>query len=493
MIQYYKKTIPVPWVILGALAFLSGCTFQTYSQKPLDPAETAARLQARDPSAPAFQQYLLANGYPQEQLPIQQWGLPELTLSAFFFHPQLEVARAQWRAMQAAEITAARRPNPGISGLVERHSEHDGISPWLFGLSLDIPLQNTDKRQADIDRAAHLSEASRIEIGQAAWQVRSRLSESWINYHQALQQVKILQDELELRQQINDMLQTRLDAGMLSSVELGSAALLLQRAQQQLLAAQGQIPELRVALANSAGLPPQAFRQLSLASDLDNPSNSENQPGETLLLEASEIDDLQETALLNRLDIRAALARYAAAEAKVRREIAGQYPDIVLSPGYSYDQGDRIWSLGFSTLLALLDKNEGPIAEALSLRDVEAAQFEALQASVIAELEQARAGYLAAVEEWKKARQFLDAQQSHTSQLEQQFEAGYSDRLELTTARLSASLARQSLISAEFKVRRAITRLENLAQRPLQNPIGVPGNINQSSPADELPGAANES
>lgn len=488
MIQYYKKTIPVPWVILGALAFLSSCTFQTYSPKPLDPAETAAQLQARDPSTAAFQQYLLSNGYTQEQLPIQQWGLPELTLSAFFFHPQLEVARAQWRVMQAAELTAAKRPNPGISGLVERHSEHDGISPWLFGLSLDIPLQNTDKRQASIDRAAHLSKAARIEIGQAAWQMRRQLSESWISYHEALQQVKILQDELELRQQINDMLQTRLDAGMLSSVELGSAALLLQRAQQQLLAAQGQIPELRVALANNAGLSPQAFRQLSLASDPDNSSSN------ALLLEVSEIEGLQETALLNRLDIRAALARYAAAEAKVRREIAGQYPDIVLSPGYSYDQGDRIWSLGFSTLLALLDKNEGPIAEARSLREVEAAQFEALQASVIAELEQAKAGYLAAVEEWEKARQFLDAQQNHTSQLEQQFEAGYSDRLELTTARLSASLARQSTVSAEFKVRRAINRLENLAQRPLQNSIDVPDNIDQSFPAEDAsPGAANES
>ena len=493
MIQYYKKTVPVPWVILGALAFLSSCTFQTYSPKPLDPAQAAARLQARDPSAPAFQQYLLSNGYTQEQLPIRQWGLPELTLSAFFFHPQLDVARAQWRAMQAAEITAAKRPNPGISGLVERHSEHDGISPWLFGLSLDIPLQNTDKRQASIDRAAYLSEAARIEIGQAAWQMRRKLSESWISYHEAQQQVKVLQDELELRQQINDMLQNRLDAGMLSSVEMGSATLLLQRAQQQLLAAQGQIPELRVALANNAGLSLQAVRQLPLTSDLDNPAEPDSSSSGIPLLETSEIEGLQETALLNRLDIRAALARYASAEAKFRREIANQYPDIVLSPGYSYDQGDRIWSLGFSTLLALLDKNEGPIAEARSLREAEAAQFQALQAGIIAELEQAKAAYLAAVEEWEKARQFLETQQNHTHQLEQQFEAGHSDRLELTTVRLSASLARQGLVSAEFKVRRAINRLENLAQRPLRNPIDVPDNIDQSLPADELPGAANES
>lgn len=488
MIQYYKKISPNPWLILGALVLLSSCTFQTYSPKPLDPAATAAKLQKRNPSAPAFQEYLKSQGYAPEQLPIQQWGLPELTLSAFFFHPQLDVARAQWRAMQSAEITAARRPNPGISGLVERHSEHDGISPWLFGLSLDVPLLNADKYQAGIERAAYISEAARIEIGQAAWQVRKMLSESWVDYHEALQQADILRDELDLRQQITDMLKTRLEVGMLSNVDLGNATLLLQKAQQQLLAAEGRIPELHVILANNAGLSANALRQLELASEPADLSDH------NLLLETSEIDELQATALLNRLDIRTALARYEAAEAKVRREIAAQYPDIVLSPGYSYDQGDRIWSLGFSTLLALLDRNEGPIAEAHSLREVEAAQFEVLQANVIAELEQARAGYLAAVEEWKKARQLLESQQAQTGQIQQQFEAGYSDRLELTTSKLAALLARQSLLSAEFKVRRAINRLENTAQRPLQNRIAVPDNINQPSPSEgESPGASNES
>ena len=53
---------------------------------------------------------------------------------------------------------------------------------------------------------------------------------------------------------------------------------------------------------------------------------------------------LQTTALLNRLDIRIALEKYAAAESKLKLELAKQYPDLVISPGYAFEFGDNIWS-----------------------------------------------------------------------------------------------------------------------------------------------------
>jgi cobalt-zinc-cadmium efflux system outer membrane protein len=445
-----------PVLVLGLVCLLTGCAFQSYNPKPLEAAKTAGRLKARDPASAEFQQYLAMQGYSASP---QQWGLEELTFSAFYFHPQLEVARAQWKAAQAAEITVGKRPNPGISGLIERHSEDDGVSPWLFGISIDIRIETANKRQARIDQAAHLSEAARIEIGQMAWTIKRRLAESWISYNESLHQVKILEDELALRQEILDILKARLDAGMVSSIELGNASLLLQKTQQTLLAERGRIPELRTILAANAGLPSQALNQLSLKSPVTQATGNPETP---------DLPSLQDAALLNRLDIRAALSRYAAAEARLRLEIARQYPDVVLSPGYSYDQGDRIWSLGFSTLLALLDKNEGLIAEATSLREVEGAQFLALQANVIAELEQAHARYTAAIDEQEKARGFLVSQQEQETQIARQFDNGYADRLEFTTARLTTILAQQALLAADYKVERATEMLEDAIQRPLE-------------------------
>lgn len=471
---------------LAAALFISGllssCAFQSYSPQPIDPALSATRYQTRDPASAEFRAYLIAQGYPANQLPLKQWGLRELTLSALFFHPQLDVARARWRAAQAGEITAGQRPNPGISGDIQNHSKTDGgISPWTYGLAIDIPVETAGKRVARIDRAANLSEAARIEIGQTAWQVRSRLLNSLIEYNASLQQAHTLQQELALRSEIVAMLEARFSAGLISSVEMANARLQLQKIQQSLQAEMGRSPQLRATLANNAGLSLQTFNQLNLES-----ADAESiiaRPHNTWLAR-DKSDDMQQAALLNRLDIRAALARYAAAEAKLRLEIARQYPDLVLSPGYSYDQGDRIWSLGLSALLNLLNQNQGLIAEARSLREVEAAQFEALQAQVIGDLEQSKARYFAALDELDKTRQLLSAQLARTHQIEHRFDTGYADRLELRTTQLENLLATQNLLSVEYKIQRAASALEDTLQRPLEDDasaqFSVPSDIEKA-------------
>lgn len=462
---------------LSAVSLLASCGFQTYQSRPIEPTATAQRYLAHTPDSIEFQQYLAATDYPQNQLPIQQWGLRELTLSALFFHPQLNVARAQWRAATAGEITAAQRLLPGISGNLENHSDHaGGISPWTYGLGIDIPIETAGKRQARIDRAINLSEAARIDIAQNAWDVRSRLALSLIEYRYASEQLQILRREVALRQQIVDMLDKRLQAGMVSTVETSNFRLLLQRAQQSMLAEEGRIPELRAAVASNSGLPLTTFNQLPL---LEMPLLTlVEAPGALPQPEAA--NDMQQAAMLNRLDLRAALARYAAAEARLKLEIARQYPDVLLSPGYSYDQGDRIWSLGFSTLLTFLHGNRGLIAEATSLREVEAAQFEALQAQVIGDISQVQQRYWGALNELRQARLLQQSQQARTLQNERQFEAGFTDRLEYTTTRLESLLAEQNVLNVAYKVQKASASLEDLMQRPLQDLGSMPTDLDQA-------------
>jgi outer membrane protein TolC len=214
---------------------------------------------------------------------------------------------------------------------------------------------------------------------------------------------------------------------------------------------------LRAAIAVAAGLPAQALDKVELAS-----SSVETLPSASLPSE-----EIQRAALLNRLDIRSALSHYASTEARLQLEIAKQYPDITLAPGYSFDQGDNRWSLGLSLILALLNKNEGPIAEARVQREAEASQFYALQTRVIGEQEQALARYRAALEETAKAKRLLAAQQQRIAQTERQFEAGYTDRLELTTTRLELLSAQQGVLAASIKAQRAQAALEDAIQRPL--------------------------
>lgn len=451
-------------------ALLAGCGFQTYSPKPISPEQSARNYRLHDPNGEDFHAYLIAQGYPADQLPIKQWGARELTLCALFFHPELDVARAQWQAAKAEEITAGQRRDFGLSGQLEHHSRTDGgISPWTYGLTIDIPIETANKGQAKADRTKSLSEAARIAIAQTAWQVRSRLLGSLNDYYASIRQTQILQQELNLRNEIVAILEARLNAGFISNVEASNARLQRQKTQQLLDAENGRLPELRAAVANNAGLSVESFKQLSLSS----PDNVSQFP-------RFSSDETQEAALLNRLDIRAALARYAAAEAKLRLEIARQYPDIDISPGYSYDQGDHIWSLGISSLLTLLNKNAGLIAEAQALREVEAAQFEVLQAKVIGDMEQTRARYFATLDELDKARQLQIAQQASLKETEKQFDIGFADRLELTSAKLENLAAAQAVLNAESRLQHAISALEDVMQRPLDGSFSIPGNIEQA-------------
>lgn len=443
-------------VALIAVA-LSACAMQAYEAKPIFPEQSAARFETRSLNSEELRTYMVAQGYPEHKIPIVIWGLAELTLAAFHFHPQLELARAQWQVTQAAKITADQKPNPGISSSLEHHTKTNGsVSPWTLGFAFDIPIATGEKRFARIERATNLSESTRIDIGQVAWQIRSRLRNQWSDYQSTLQQIDLMRREVVLREQIAQMLQERLNAGLVSDIDLNNVRLQAQKALQTLNAEQGKLPGLRAALAEAVGLPVHVLESVQL---------------DTIPPALIPLTDkmVQRSALLNRLDLHAALARYAAAEAKLRLEIAKQQPDITLSPGYSFDQGDIKWTFGLSMILALLNKNEGPIAEANAQRELELRQFEALQIRVIGQADQARAQYQAALDEIDKAEKLFAAQQQRSVQTERQFEAGYADRLEQTGVHLELLSAEQGLLEARIRAQRALGMLEDAIQQPMDN------------------------
>ncbi len=69
---------------------------------------------------------------------------------------------------------------------------------------------------------------------------------------------------------------------------------------------------------------------------------------------------IQREAVLSRLDIRRSLAQYAAAEAAVHSEIAKQYPNFNIGPGYTYEERNSFFTVGFSISLPVFNRNRGP-------------------------------------------------------------------------------------------------------------------------------------
>ena len=162
------------------------------------------------------------------------------------------------------------------------------------------------------------------------------------------------------------------------------------------------------------------------------------------------------------------MADYAASESALKIEIAKQYPDIHLNTGYEYDQGLQKWGLlGFGVELPLLNRNEGPIAQAEARRKQAAARFEALQAKVIAELDRALSVYQMAVKSREGAEALLATQRKQQESVEQQVRAGAADRLDLLTAQLELAASELALEDGQTRLHQALGALEDAVQRPL--------------------------
>jgi outer membrane protein, heavy metal efflux system len=452
-----------------SLSLLIGCAQQKYQAKPLDPAQTSAKLLNKDTSSSDFQQYLIKQGYAASQLPFADWGVDELTWCALYYHTKLDVAKAQLALANAATQSAGLKTNPTLNANLARSNQKNGdLRPWAYGLNVEIPIETGNKRQLRVEEAQNLAEAARMDVAETAWQLRSQIASDLIDYHQNQVNTRLLDEELTIQNSIISMLEKRLAQGLISNTELHSAQLLQQKTQFSLNAEQARTPELRSKLAADVGLNTEKFasiklKPLDIASTITQQSALFNAPAKAV--------ELQQSALLNRIDIRRSLAKYAAAESKIKLEVAKQTPDISLTPGLAFEFGDSIWSLGFSSLLQLLNKNsnlnQSLIAEATQLREVEGAQFEALQAQVIADLAQSHARIAASEQNLQQANAGYATQLAHMRKLQKQLNAGLIDRLQLTQTSLNNVLSKQQVSSTQFALLKASAALEDIMHRPV--------------------------
>ena len=446
------------WPAILALALLAGCA--RFQPQPLSPVDTAAGLENRSLNNPALKSFLERNlGRELNTWPAAKWDFEMLTLAAFYYQPSLDVARASWAQAQAGMITAGARPNPTLSFMPQYVFNPEGMPPWVHTLTLDIPIETAGKRGSRIAQAKHLSESARLNIAATAWQVRSQLRVSVIDFTSVTRRESLLRKQLAVQEQVVASLEQRREAGALASAEITPARLLLQKVRLDLGDAQRQQAEARARVAEAIGVPLSALKDVEVAYDLT------SFPADLDRLTSSEV---RRQALQRRPDVLAALADYAASESALQIEIAKQYPDIHLNTGYEYDQGLQKWGfLGFGVELPLLNRNEGPIAEAEARRKHAAASFQALQAHVIAEIDRAVAVYQAAARIREGDAALVATQRKQQESVEQQVKAGAADHLDALTAQLELATSELALEDGQTKLHQALGALEDAVQRPL--------------------------
>lgn len=442
--------------VLGALA---GCAH--YDAQPILPEKAAADLADRSLNDDGLRRFLAANlGREPSPWPLPQWDLEQLVLAAYYYQSSLDVARAEWRVATAGKITAGERPNPtlGLSGTYDTTT----TPPWIPAVTFDIPIETAGKRGYRLAQAQHLADAARWNLLAAVWQVRSGVRAALLDLYSARETESLLARQEAAQSDVVRLLESQLAAGNVSGFEVMQARIALDTTRLARQQAYRQDAETRAGLADALGLPVSALQDVSLSfAGLDEFPATLTAP------------EVRRQALLNRTDVRGALAEYAASQSALQLEIAKQYPDLNLGPGYEYDQTDNKWTLGVSLTLPILNQNQGAIAEARAKRELAAAHFFAVQSKAAGQIDLALAGYQAALQQSATAGTLLGNLQKRLDSVGTMREAGEADALTVANAQIEFNTGALARLDALVKAQQALGQLENSTQSPLVLPAAA--------------------
>lgn len=445
--------------ILLAGAAAAGCI--RYYPAPLSADDTLAAYASRSLADDGLRAFLERCLSPEPLAwPPERWDLRLLTLAAFHYHPDLDVARAGWAAARAGVVTAGERPNPDLTGSAGRNaSAPSGVTASIATIDLSFPVETAGKRGKRVAEARNRAEAARLRVAAAAWQVRGGVRRGLLDLYAARERRTLLEARQALAADIVRLLELQSSAGAVSPSEVMRARIDLETVRLALATETAAEASALAALAGAVGLPVEALAGARFAFDA--PAELPAEPTEA---------EAGRRATLQRFDLLAALADYAASQNALQIEIAKQYPDLHLGPGYEYDQGDHKWSLLVSLTLPALNRNRGPIAEAEARRSESAARFVALQAAVIADVDRALAGYRSALETLRVAETLqveIDDRERFTRSAHA---AGEIGRLEADATRLEANGAARERLEAELRARAALGELESAVQASFSMP-----------------------
>jgi outer membrane protein, heavy metal efflux system len=442
---------------LFALVLLTGCAPYKYQAAPISPLALAHTLQARSLDDPDLRSWMQqAAEYQPSSWPLQTWELNALTLATFYFNPDLDVARANAAAAEAAISTAAMKPNPSVS--VGPGYESGSQGPFTMAFNFSLPIETAGKRGYRVANATHLSFASRMQLAQTAWSVRSRVRSALIDYLFAIEAAGSLRNEEALLSSYVDLVGRRFRAGEIPLPDLTAARIDLTAHQQALSTAEGQVHTTHAALAAAIGIPESGLNGKALAwPDAEEPPNPASLPPQAM----------REAAVGNRLDVLRALEQYRAAVSALQLEVARQYPDINLGPGYSYQESANFIELSLSTVLPIRNRNQGPIAEAEAARKVAGAQLLAAESTVIADTDKALRQYTAAYATLEVADNSVSRLEEQQQAALQMVQSGERDQLTVVAAQLQTSVAERARLDALHQTQLALGRVEDALQRPI--------------------------
>ena len=455
----------LPYLII--VFVLSSCSYIPFNKKDIETQKIIEIIKESDIHSEEFSEFLLSKGFVNSELPFKNWGLEELIYVQEFFNPKLKTAKMQWELAQANEAISILYPPSSIGLEIGRETTNKELTKKIFGGGFTFTFESADKRLIRHELALNESQLALLNFQIAKWDLRTDLFNQLFDYIENQEFIKLTKTELRLKQSVMNMMKKRFDAGIASQIDLDRKAIMLGKSNKELLELQMEQSIMRNQLASLVGLDTQKFNLIPLNSKKITSILDEIT---VLYLKDKELLVLQEISLTKRLDLRKALSNYAIAEAKLKLEVAEQYPDYTFSPAYAYEFGTKLWSLGIDSILKSTNRNKAFINKAEKFRDLEASKVNTLQLTTINDIEALQLNFLNKFDDLKYSNHMIETKNRLERQLASRFKEGLINRMEYENEKIN-------LIDIGKNHHKAIYNLIRtglLAESVLQEPIFTP-------------------
>ncbi|HYL90488.1 MAG TPA: TolC family protein [Burkholderiales bacterium] len=386
------------------------------------------------------------------------WNLESLSLAALYYHPDLDLARARLAAARASITTVRQVPNPLLDLGLTYNATTATPSAWTVGLMVNFIIETFGKRAYRTAEAQFLAEAAKDDLAGATWLVRAKVRDAMLLLWSGNERLARTRQRLSEQEALVRLIERRFELGGASSLEVTRERMNRNQVSLAVREAERQVREGRARLGQAVGIPLGSLDGAKISLE---DFAAETGPGD--------VSDgaLREKALSTRSDVQSLLAEYNAAQAALQLQIARQYPDLRIGPGYTYDQGDHKYDLRLGSELPVFNQNQGPVAQAEARREEVAARFSALQAQVIGAIDEAFTSYRSATEARRTADASAAEARKRLEGVRRGFNAGQFDRPTLVGAQIELSAAELSTVDAMAAERRAIGLLEDALHLPL--------------------------
>jgi CRISPR system Cascade subunit CasA len=296
------------------------------------------------------------------------WTGSDLLSAALARNAAVAQAAAKHRTALAAAKTSRVAPSMTLT-LTAEYAKSEPKS-WLYGVGSDIPLDIGARRGERLNTADLAAVQALYDYGEAVWAVRTALTRARADRLSADAEMALAQRLEAVRQARADRLDHRVAAGEddrgLALVARGDLA----AAHRRVADARARRAQADAALAQALGVPVAAVTGLALAPVSPPP------PG-------LDFTQARRDAALTRRDVLRAVVDYDLAESALRLEVAKQYPEIHVGPGYTYDHGVGKLPFNLGLVLPPLDLNRAVIAQAEAKRAEAGRSLEAVQAAAL--------------------------------------------------------------------------------------------------------------